>query len=94
MRMWLIGSVLAGAIFVAGGCGSETGTHQQEETQQTQQQEQPAQQPTNENVGAPSDNTQGTTHAQAKYTCPHCGGDFDAPGKCPACGMDLVEKKA
>lgn len=27
------------------------------------------------------------------YTCPMCGGDFDEPGKCPKCGMDLIEKK-
>jgi len=26
------------------------------------------------------------------YTCPMCGGEFDKPGKCPKCGMDLVPK--
>ncbi len=28
------------------------------------------------------------------YTCSMCGGSFDKPGKCPKCGMKLVEKKA
>ena len=27
------------------------------------------------------------------YTCSMCGGSFDKPGKCPKCGMDLIEKK-
>ena len=27
------------------------------------------------------------------YTCPMCGGEFDKPGKCPKCGMDLVPVK-
>jgi rubrerythrin len=31
--------------------------------------------------------------ADMKYTCPMCGGAFDKPGKCPKCGMNLVEKK-
>jgi len=26
------------------------------------------------------------------YTCSMCGGEFDKPGKCPKCGMDLVPK--
>jgi len=31
---------------------------------------------------------------QAKtYTCSMCGGSFDKAGKCPKCGMDLIEKK-
>lgn len=28
------------------------------------------------------------------YTCSMCGGSFDKAGKCPKCGMDLIEKKA
>lgn len=33
--------------------------------------------------------------ASAKsYTCSMCGGTFDKEGKCPKCGMDLIEKKA
>jgi rubrerythrin len=31
--------------------------------------------------------------ADIKYTCSMCGGVFDKPGKCPKCGMTLVEKK-
>ncbi|MFN3551066.1 MAG: heavy metal-binding domain-containing protein [Endomicrobiia bacterium] len=27
------------------------------------------------------------------YTCPMCGGEFEKPGKCPKCGMDLVPVK-
>jgi hypothetical protein len=32
-----------------------------------------------------------------KYVCPPCGcssdgKDFDAPGACPSCGMDLIPK--
>ena len=27
-----------------------------------------------------------------RYTCPMDGGDFDKPGKCPKCKMNLVEK--
>ena len=27
------------------------------------------------------------------YTCSMDGGSFDKPGKCPKCGMDLIEKK-
>lgn len=27
------------------------------------------------------------------YTCSMCGGEFDKPGKCPKCKMDLIEKK-
>jgi rubrerythrin len=27
------------------------------------------------------------------YTCSMCGGTYDKAGKCPKCGMDLVEKK-
>jgi len=32
-----------------------------------------------------------------KWVCPPCGcsadgTEFDAPGRCPACGMDLIEK--
>lgn len=26
------------------------------------------------------------------YTCSMCGGEFDKPGKCPKCSMDLVPK--
>jgi ribosomal protein L37AE/L43A len=26
------------------------------------------------------------------YTCSMCGGEFDKPGKCPKCNMDLIEK--
>ncbi|GAB4135331.1 MAG: hypothetical protein Fur0041_09300 [Bacteroidia bacterium] len=36
------------------------------------------------------------TEAKAAYECPmHCEGDktYETPGKCPACGMDLKEKK-
>lgn len=32
------------------------------------------------------------THAKA-YICPMDGYQSDKPGKCPKCGMDLVEKK-
>ncbi|MBA3052404.1 hypothetical protein KKF70_00880 [bacterium] len=31
--------------------------------------------------------------SKAGYTCSMCGGDFDKPGKCPKCGMKLIEKK-
>ncbi len=31
--------------------------------------------------------------AKKVYTCPMCGGEFGKPGKCPKCGMDLIEKK-
>ncbi|HVZ79334.1 MAG TPA: heavy metal-binding domain-containing protein [bacterium] len=27
------------------------------------------------------------------WTCPMCGGSYDKAGKCPDCGMDLVQKK-
>jgi hypothetical protein len=27
------------------------------------------------------------------WTCPMDGGHFDHPGRCPKCGMDLVEEK-
>ena len=33
-------------------------------------------------------------NASKLYTCSMCGGSFDKPGKCPKCGMDLIEKKA
>jgi rubrerythrin len=32
--------------------------------------------------------------ASKVYTCSMCGGSFDKAGKCPKCGMDLIEKKA
>jgi hypothetical protein len=36
-----------------------------------------------------------TTMQKVKYTCPeHPEVVMDKPGKCPKCGMDLVEKKA
>jgi hypothetical protein len=31
--------------------------------------------------------------ARKSYTCPMDGGHFDKPGKCPKCGMDLLEEK-
>lgn len=33
-------------------------------------------------------------NATKVYTCSMCGGSFDKAGKCPKCGMDLIEKKA
>ena len=27
------------------------------------------------------------------YTCSMCAGEFDKPGKCPKCKMDMIEKK-
>jgi rubrerythrin len=27
------------------------------------------------------------------YTCSMCGGDFDESGKCPKCGMNLIERE-
>lgn len=34
-----------------------------------------------------------STEKMPAYTCAMCGGSFDKPGKCPKCGMNLVEKK-
>ncbi len=34
-----------------------------------------------------------TTAAKITYVCPMDGYTSDKPGKCPNCGMDLVEKK-
>ena len=30
---------------------------------------------------------------EESYTCPMCGGEFEEPGKCPECGMNLIERE-
>ncbi|HEY4800471.1 MAG TPA: heavy metal-binding domain-containing protein [Bacteroidia bacterium] len=30
---------------------------------------------------------------KATYICSKCGGDYDKPGKCPKCNINLTEKK-
>lgn len=47
------------------------------------------------NACSSSSNKATEQNAKAQYTCPmHPEVIQDTPGKCPKCGMDLVEKKA
>lgn len=43
--------------------------------------------------GAPKAAAPASEGTKIAWTCPMCGGHFDKAGKCPECGMDLIQKK-
>ena len=87
MKKGVISGVVV-LLAILSGCEQpvkEQTTQEQPVQQQTTQQQQTQQQ-----AGQEQSSQQQTA---SKWTCPHCGGEFDAPGKCPTCGMDLTPKQ-
>lgn len=87
----VFGIVVIGGFLLWGCAGEEGGTKQGTQPQQQQQSQTQTQTTTDTSKAQVNAGSTGAV-AQKKWTCPHCGGEFDKPGKCPGCNMDLVEK--
>ncbi len=76
--------VLAGALYSCSGDNSNAGEGDSAVVEETTVVDE-------NNVS--EDTTEVSNTEIAKYICPmHCvGSDSDKPGKCPTCGMDLIE---
>lgn len=94
MKKYILSATVAFAMVFATSCGSET-----EATEDVMPAQTPTEMPAE--TEATHENHEGHNHgeeAQAgAFYCPmQCEGEktYEAEGKCPVCGMDLVKKEA